>query len=533
MKANETTHTTILVAFIALYSILLVYKANFTLVDDHFLLDTTFLGKFFNLGFDPQHGRFNPFVFQEYHFLSIFCEHPSFLYAFNAFQIVVISIILFLLLDRIIEKRLTITLFIIFFFVQPAFVESYFRLQAGEKNSFFLFLIFIYCYFKLIQQDNYKYLILGLICVNLALYFKEPGFIPVGVLALLNLLLTWKKGSTQRKIFDIGLIISSITFILLYLILVFPHIETRYGVWTLANKVRLKILVKLILSDPFLIIGLPVVLAHRLHQIFLKKARINPLYDPLIISALLYVLVFPVMGVGGYRSTLPAYAFGIFPIVYYSPELFYNLKTNFGFIKLDRLFFLVIFIFFLNSTLVGIQQVTFWKNLSINHQQTINFIAKEINKTENNRRKRIFLRGANRANEVEIYVSLVKYLHYQEGLEYSQFDLNSEDTPNNPFLTFVDPENPLTVFQSTNTDQIRKGDYVLIPPFSSIIPDEEYLQSLEKDYVLLFKTNTRFYISTMGLKSILKYLAIRFDLIEISSKALNQAVDYYFFEKVR
>jgi intein/homing endonuclease len=77
-----------------------------------------------------------------------------------------------------------------------------------------------------------------------------------------------------------------------------------------------------------------------------------------------------------------------------------------------------------------------------------------------------------------------------------------------------------------------KGDYVLIPPLSAIVPDEEYLKSLEKDYALLFRTHSRFYLKTNGLKYLLKDLAIRFDWIEISRKKLTRGVDYYFFKRI-
>ncbi len=534
MKAKATTYTTILVLFISLYSILLVFKANFGLIDDHLWLDTTLSGKFLHFGFDPQHGRFNPFVFQEYNFISIFCKKPTCFYAFNTLQIVVIAIILYILLKSIINNQLIVILLIVFLFIQPGFVQSYFRLQMPEKDSFFLFLVFIYCYFKLFQQAEQKYLIIGLICANLALYFKEPGFISIGALAFANILLFWKKSTTRKKIFDLGLLLSSIVYLLLYLIIIFPDIETRYGAWISGDKVHLtiKILANFILSDPLLFIGLPLVLAYRFYLIFRKKAQMDPLYDPLIISALLYILVFPILRIFAYRSALPAYAFGILPLVFYGRDLFYAIKTTFSFSKLYRIVFLILFILLLNSTMIGLHQLTFWKNLAINHQQAINFIAKEINNHSNSKKKRIFLRGANRANEIEVYVSLGKYLHYQMGLDYSQFDLNSEDPPNNPLLTFVDPNNPFSVFQSTKTDQLMKGDYVLITPFSSIIPDANILESYEKDYLLLFKTNTRFYLSTMGIKSILKYLVMRFDLIEISDKKIVQGVDYYFFKKI-
>jgi hypothetical protein len=534
MKAKATTDKTILILFISIYSILLVFKANFSLIDDHLWLDTIFSGKFLYFGFDPQYGRFNPFVFQEYNFISIFCKKPTCFYAFNALQIVIIAIILYRLLKRIINHQLIVILFIVFLFFQPAFVQSYFRLQMPEKDSFFLFLIFIYCYFKLVQQDELKYLIIGLICANLALYFKEPGFISVGSLAFVNILLYWKKSTTRKKIFDLGLLFSSIVYLLLYLIIIFPYIETRYGAWISGDKIHLtiKVLANFILSDPFLFIGLPLVLAYRLYRIFSRKDQMDPFYDPLIISALSYILVFPILRIFAYRSALPAYAFGILPLAFYGRDLLVAIKTTFDFFKLYRVIYLVIFILLLNSSMVGLHQLTFWKNLAINHQAAIKFIAKEINSHGGSKKKRIFLRGANRANEIEVYVSLGKYLHYQMGLNYSQFDLNSEEPPNNPLLTFVDPNSPFSVFQSTQADQLMKGDYVLITPFSSIISDDNKLKSLEKDYSLIFKTNTRFHLGTMGLKSILKYLVIHFDLIEILDKKVVQGVDYYLFKKI-
>ena len=162
----------------------------------------------------------------------------------------------------------------------------------------------------------------------------------------------------------------------------------------------------------------------------------------------------------------------------------------------------------LNVLPSGIHYLTFNKYLPINFDKTLNFLIQDIKANHPYGKANIFIDNSGRNGDKEIYFILGEFLQFK-GLSSQQFDLKSDLLTVNPspLLSSKSPETslPFSIFKTDKPDKISSGDYLIIEALSEKNNvDNEYLQSLNKDYKLIFQTTSPLFFPDLNSKTILK-----------------------------
>ena len=156
-------------------------------------------------------GRFMPLAHQEFNFLGgIFrklnCSY-SFLYSLAFSQLL---LVIFFLNKILPFPKLSQRLFaIILIITEISFFRPFSHLIINDRNSIFLSILFIYFVINFYKNKSYKSLICSLICVNLALYYKESMFLFFSGFACCSLLIKIireKNNFTIKTIYPLSLI---------------------------------------------------------------------------------------------------------------------------------------------------------------------------------------------------------------------------------------------------------------------------------------------------------------------------------------
>lgn len=539
---NSKFFDIIFYAIIFFYAILIVKDANFGVIDDHGLLDTILIGKKLPLFIIPEIGRFFPLNGFELSIISKISLSPVAFYTYNALQLLILIIILYRILMSILEKNETsekkrkyITYLVIFLLMlTPGFVTAWFRLFVPERDVLFFLIIFIYFY--LLYQGNQIaiYLLSGLISANIALYYKEPVFLMIGSLAFFHLLFGWKKLNIKQKIFDFLLILSSIVFISIYYFVVYLNKEdTLYGTINVPALIQLiKISVNYASSDPVIIFILLPLGLWRIYSIFISK-KLNNIYDPILFSALIYILVFFKLNMFSYHYLLPAYSFGLIGITYFIFQEQLYKKITFKVLLILTSFFILF-----SSIPTGLHLISHYKNVPNNFQAVLDFLSTYIKEySREGKRVSIFIDGVNRNEGVEIYHSFIKYLEFK-GVNCNQFDIKSDEDDSGILpLKERELENCYTIWKQKTASKIQSGDLIILTPYTKryIELNKKAIKNLEQEYELLYQTKSTFIeIPHLGIKSIIKAYAtgkIKVNKMIISNNIYGLPLDFYVFRK--
>lgn len=159
---------------VSIYGIIIVFGANFGVIDDHDLLDTLLIGKKLPLFIFPEIGRFYPLDGFEYNLISLISVSPYAFYLYNLIQFIILIFILQKLLLEILGFRYKNIIFlsILILILSPGFVTAWFRLFVPERSVLFFLIIFLYFYVLYQKEQKISYFVLGLISANIALYYK-------------------------------------------------------------------------------------------------------------------------------------------------------------------------------------------------------------------------------------------------------------------------------------------------------------------------------------------------------------------------
>lgn len=93
-----------------------------------------------------------------------------------------------------------------------------------ERMEFVFFSIFLACYMYVVYSQAsiraWVFLVLGVVCANLALYYKETAFAMLGVFGFVHFVLDYKNSSKITKTFDVALVLSSVVWLVVYALVV-------------------------------------------------------------------------------------------------------------------------------------------------------------------------------------------------------------------------------------------------------------------------------------------------------------------------
>ena len=470
------------------YLINLALFQNFGVIDDHILVDTLFIGKQIPLFVLPEIGRFYPLDGQDLNILSfLFSVDANVFYIFSAIFAFVLICCLFVSLNYILKSKIYSMLWILLLLLSPAFSTSFLRLFVPEKLESVFFAIFIYAFIRFHIGNKISFFILAIIAANFALYYKETAFIMLFTFAFFHILFCYKKYIKQVLILDLLLIFSCVVWVICYFVFVLSvkttsgyYGDTPYGFII----VFLKNITNYTLSEPFLFLGVFVLLFFRIYLVVFKKMKINPILDSMLLASAIHSLAYFVLNIYSFHYPLPAYIFALAPIAFYFREYF-----RFLFVKI--LLSVCIFIFIFNQLPAFVYQFNHYKAVPNNFQRTIDFLDSYI---KDNPHTAIYLDGVNRASSGEVYASFIKNLEFKGNVD---FDFRSDLPIDNVLLGAENRDSKYSVFRSNKIIDKQSGDLVVFTPYSTKVLDSNH-------YELLFYSDYGFNIPFLGIKSILK-----------------------------
>lgn len=559
LAAKEGLLKSAFISLVLLYALLLLVKPALGPSDEYAFLPTLQSGKYFPMyGEDflyynsAELGRFGPLGGQEYNLVAFFTNSPLGYFGFNAVEMLLCVILLTWILRQYSSRPALVYLAGILLLLTPGFTLAYFKLLYVEKNVLFLLSAFVAAYLVFQQRQQTVYLIVSLLCANLAIYYKEPVFTAIAVFAAGHLMLAWKTSSTKSRLLDGLLVTSALIYIGIYLVTVWPHHGAASYAPAAADN-NLMVVTRNIanyglFSDPLPIFLLLPMLLWRLFRVISGKDQAHAVLDPMLAAGTAYVAVFFVLNMYSPYYLLPAYLFALPPIVYFISH------SELHGVFWRACFAIVALVLVFNAIPLAIHYLAYYKYVPINFNKSVDFLVQDINRRYTGQRLSIFFDGVDRGNGRGVYFIAGEYLRFK-GLSIRKFDFKSNLEAHNsappvgrasPFdkredIEAVDPNHayvysqfPFSVYQPGPLQQIQGGDYLVVSPQGTKNFDDRYVESLKKDYDLVFRTHSPLAVPRFELKTFVKYLLSR--KLSTGQKAgvmLNENMwnwpDYYVF----
>ncbi len=512
------------------YFILIFYKANLGIIDDYNLAGSFFEGRFLSFFIFPEIGRFFPLLGLEYNFVSLFLVCPVAFYTCNAFQFLLVVFLLFKILDEIIINNKLKYFLILIFILSPGFVTSWLRCLVAERDLVLFFVIFLYFYLKFQNNQKLLFLIVGLLSANIALYYKEPGFLMLGTFSFFHLIFGWKEINVRRRIFDFLLLFSSFIFIVVYYFVVYIHRgESLYGnsSWQ-PFFYSFSLFINYVLNNPLLFLNI-IFFLWRCYCFFKKKIKFNFLYDSMSFAAIVYCLVYFKMRMFTPYYLLPAYVFALPALVYYFSNINWREKI---FLKIASIATLLLVV--CSSLPAGLYWFSFYKNIPHNYQKTLVFLEPYIKeKFAKGERTSIFLYGIYRNSNSEVYGSFRFFLCEYKKLPTMSFDLKTDIESNKNRCKTAD--SPYSFWNKEEIDKIEKGDLLIVTPYTY----KNFYKDSFDDFETIFRTNSPIVIPDVSLRAIIKYFVSSYihehsdNPGMYSNKFLGLPQDFYVLRKIR
>jgi hypothetical protein len=524
----------------------MLIKPSLGPTDDFMLLRTLqsghpvfYFSKEFPYGDIAKLGRFSILSPMEYNVFGFFSKSPSAFWYFlvHVFHYVLFMVLFVKILSRFTSNKFLIYLTPIILSLTPAITIPFFRTHMIDRNVVLLYAAFLYFYFLNLDNPKIKYIVLGILAINTALYYRENAFVALSVFAFFHFILTWKKSGNKIKIFDGLIMFSSLLYLLLYYLIIFRHLEPNTVIYSHSSFNTLLVSIKAILnyaffSDPIVILVLLPFTAWRLYKFLRKKIALHPIYDSMLLAGSAYAGTYLILRAYGPNYMLPVYVFALPPLIYF----FSQKEQRTVFWKTIAVICGLILIF--NVFPSGLHQLTYYKYFSVNFNKMLDFLINDINTNHPNQKNNIFLAGTDLAGgRIGPYFILADFLEYRK-LPTERYDLKSNVYTPNPDKVYSYIKFPFTVFESDQPSEIQSGDYLIVGPEATKINiTKEYIQSLEKDYKLLFRTNSPLAFPNLNLKTLVKYLLSKKisqtqkDEGVITNENLMRWPDYYLFIK--
>ena len=550
----------VLFIFLALlYAALLLINPQLGPNDEFAFLSTLQSGKVFPMYWmndfpyynDLSGGRFGPLGGQEYNVVALFSHSPMAYFAFNAAQILLFAASFVFIIREYSTSKALIYLAGTLVLLTPGFTLVFFKLLHPEKNVLFFLSLFFASYLLFQKRQQTIYFIFALLCANVAIYYKEPVFMAVATFAAGHLLLSWKTSNRKAKLLDGLLIGSAALYAGTYLIMVMPNLGPSIYLSDAADT-NILVLLKAVLnytffSDPLPILVLIPLLLWRMFRVFGGKDQAHPVLDPMAAAGVVYTSVFFVLKLYSPYYLLPVYLFALPPIFYFLQ------KGALRGVFWAASFSITAFVLVVNAIPIAVHYVAYYKYVPINFNKTMDFLVDDINRRYAGQRSNIFFYGVDRGSHA--YFITGEYLRFK-GLSIRKFDLKSDMEARNPNppgwkaspfdrpedIDAVDPQHtykyphlPLSVYQPGPLFSIQRGDYLVVSPESLKNYDREYIESLKKDYDLIFYTQSPLAVPLVGLKTFVKYLLLQelSPTQKASGVMLNENMlhwpDYYVF----
>lgn len=526
--------------FIAAYAAILLFNPSFTQLDYEALRETIFTeGDRLPLAVFPEMGRFYPMFGMEFRLLNLLSSRIVWLHVFVSLQFLATAWLMVRLMGVAGAGRAAAYLSTGVLLFMPGFTNVWVGFPAVERNMMFYLAIFLLCFMAYQQKPKTTCLVIGLVCANLALYYKEPAFVALAAFAGTHLLITWRTAGRGAKLYDSLLLLSAFIFAAAYVFLIVPHMgKTLYGDTQYPPLlVFAKILYSYAANDPVVLLLLLPLAAVRGWQIMRRCSPAHPVFDPMLAAGTAYLLVFLKLNMYAANYMLPVYVFAL-PAIYY----FLVREQMLRLFMWKSLVAVAAVLVTLNAIPLGLHIMTVQKYSPVNSVLTMNALAADIKKRDAGDRPSIYLDGVYReltlhsptfTYDRDAYFNVGEAMK-RRGLDPSRFDLKSELPPKYPHLfpQGGDPAYPYSVFNSDGVWKPERGDYLVITPLTTRNVTDAYLASLSQDYDLVYRTESIFAVPDITLRSQIKRLIK--DLVPagiVFDANVQRAPDYYILVK--
>ena len=476
MRFNLGSYFRVLSATVIIFfALIITYKANYGIIDDHTLTKTLLVKKHIPFFIMPNIGRFYPALAIDFNLLSYISNDASFFYGYIALLFIIFNFFLHktlkLLSDKLSFPNYISFLIPIFILTTPSYITIWLRLFMCERYMLLLGIIALFVYLKDKEVYTIKWKILASASSLIFLFYKEPAFIILGTFGFVNLISGLLK-KEKINYLDAYFFVISLIYAIFYYLLIYKNIAD--GTYGKTNESVFFGLLRNVLayaqSDPFLIILLPFLTTYRLINIVLnyslKKIETISIYDACLFSSFAYVFFYLTIGIRfGFHYLTPAYVFFLPALLYFIYQL-QILKIKL--IKISFIFSIIVQIFF--ALPLSLHLISFYKNTPNNFHQTLSFLREYLphNFKANQNKTKLFLIGANKNTQVETYISFIDWLNFY-GIDERYYDLSS-NLPDNKIWNVGKRGAPYiyhSVFSKENPDSIKTGDIGIIQPYSS------------------------------------------------------------------
>ena len=448
-----------------LYAALILYSPHLYPLDDHEFLRTIQVGKSLPFYVDPAIGRFYPLTAQEFALLSKIDPSPALYFAFNALQFVVVGWALIRIMGNSGQSaaRCAPWLFVLFS-LSPGFVSAWFRFQVSERGALFFFVLFLVCYLGALHRPNAWWFAGAVATANIALYYKEPGILILGVFAVLRLASQWRTRQRVTVWLDLGLFTSCAMFLVTYISVVYLH---KHGVdYADFHKALFhEVLVRYVVNDPLLLIGAVPLAVLRLVCIGRGRRVWDPVYDPALLASVVYIAFYPSLGIFSLWYLVPAYGFALPAMLRFAAAEGARLRWA---------AVVPVVVQLVAGLPLGLYLIAYHKGLPEAYTAAVDFLTTELARTPHGLRAGIFPVNVNRGTGVEVYYSLVANLKFK-GLEPEHFDLKSDLPIDNQliFRSFKSALAEYSAYRDEAVDRPRRGDYLLVTPWAPLAQEDQ------------------------------------------------------------
>ena len=548
--------------FVIIYSALLMVQPELSPSDEYAFLPTLQSGKAFPMYDEDfpyydtnQLGRFSPLNAQEYNFVALISNAPLAYFTFNALLLIGFSLIFVAILKRMLSDHTYLYAIPIIVFLTPGFPVAFFKLLYVEKYVLFYFSVFLLAFLMFQEQQKWRDFMIALLGATVAIYEKETAFLAIGAFAVAHLALAWRVMSRRARLLDGLLVGSALLYISLYIVIILPQkvAHQSYLPHNESMGTSIKNLLNYgLFSDPIVVFLLFPLMAWRVYAVFVRKSEpCHPVHDSLLVAGSAYAGAYFILNMYSPYYFLPVYLFALPPIFYFLTR---DRLKHWGW---KAAVMVTVFVLTVNAVPVSLHYLAYNKYLPVNFNRTMDFLVQDINRRYSGERLAIFFDGVDRGTGRGVYFIVGEFLRFK-GLAIDKFDFKSrqEAVDSGPFIgrrspfdrdedierlqaryNFVNPQWPFTVFQPGPLSDIHSGDYLVVSPHSTANLDATYLESLSKDYEMVFRADSMFAIPRVNLKMAVKYLMIRGLTSEqrggrvIVNENLWNWPDYYVFVK--
>jgi len=526
--------------FVLVYAAVLLLNPSYPEVDYEMLRESIWGSEAtLPLAVMPEIGRFYPMFGQELRLVQWFSSKVIGVYVFYSIQFLATAWLLASLVQKTGAGARVSYLLCGTFFLLPGSTNVWVGGAATERNIVFLLAIFFLCFMAYQETKHWSLLITGLVSANLALYYKETVCVLVGSFALVHLLLIWKTDDRRVKLFDITLALSALIFLVIYALVVIPHRGSYlygdsdgFSAWGLARVVY-----NYLFNDPLIVLLLFPFAILRICNIVFRHHAAHPVFDSMLVAGAAYLLAFLKLGMYATNYMLPAYVCALPAVAYVVLS-----ENLIGQVAWKRVIAAVVVLIVTSGVPLGLHILALQKYGPVNTVLTWNKLADEIKRRPAGGRPSIFLDGVYREltlHPPEFTYDRDAYFNFgmamtRRGLDPLQFNLKSDLPPKYPYL-FPKSGNaayPYSVFSSSETWKPEKGDFWVIIPSSTRHITPDYLALLQKDYELLYQTESLLAIPDLSLKTMIKRSAMGvLSKSVVLDNNVSRSPNYYVFVK--